>query len=157
VLVSRTIELASVSAENERNILKAADEQLELAKQDLSESDVIENKAIDSVRATLAKEIAKLDKQIEKDKKAEEEAKIAPQVSYRLRGDRLELRSGKKAPFRNQDVKDFLDDNGFDWNPDAKAETKSGMDEKQAKAFLKELKDRFGIDLLEREGQHALI
>jgi antirestriction protein ArdC/DNA polymerase III epsilon subunit-like protein len=129
---------------------------LDLAKQDLSESDVIENKAIDSVRATLAKEIAKLDKQIEKDKKAEEEAKIAPQVSYKLRGDRLELRSGKKAPFRMQEVKDFLDDNGFDWNPDAKAETKSGMDEKQAKAFLKELKDRFGIDLLEREGQARL-
>jgi antirestriction protein ArdC/DNA polymerase III epsilon subunit-like protein len=144
------------SAENERNILKAADEQLDLAKQDLSEKDVIENKAIDSVRETLAKEIAKLDKQVEKDKKAEEEAKIAPQVSYKLRGDRLELRSGKKAPFRIQEVKDFLDDNGFDWNPDAKAETKSGMDEKQAKAFLKELKDRFGIDLLEREGQARL-
>lgn len=144
------------SAENERNILKAADEQLDLAKQDLSESDVIENKAIDSVRATLAKEIAKLDKQIEKDKKKAEDDAIAPQVSYKLRGDRLELRSGKKAPFRTQEVKDFLDDNGFDWNPDAKAETKSGMDEKQAKAFLKELKDRFGIDLLEREGQARL-
>ena len=144
------------SAENERNILKAADEQLDLAKQDLSESDVIENKAIDSVRATLAKEIAKLDKQIEKDKKKAEEDAIAPQVSYRLRGDRLELRSGKKAPFRIQEVKDFLDDNGFDWNPDAKAETKSGMNEQQAKAFLKELKDRFGIDLLEREGQARL-
>ena len=141
------------SAENERNILKAADEQLDLAKQDLSDSDVLENKAIDSVRATLAKEIAKLDKQVEKDKKAEEEAKIAPQVQYLLRGDRLELRAGKKAPFRNQDVKDFLDDNGFDWNDSAKAETKSGMDEASAKKFLRELRDKFGIDILPREGQ----
>jgi antirestriction protein ArdC/superfamily I DNA/RNA helicase/DNA polymerase III epsilon subunit-like protein len=141
------------SAENERNILKAADEQLDLAQKDLSESDVIENKAIDSVRATLAKEIAKLDKQIEKDKKKAEDDAIAPQVSYRLRGDRLELRSGKKAPFRMQEVKDFLDDNGFDWNPDAKAETKSGMDEASAKKFLRDLRDKFGIDLLPREGQ----
>lgn len=141
------------SAKNERNILKAADEQLALAKDDLEVKDVIENKAIDSVRETIAKEIAKLDKQTEKDTKAEEEAKIAPQVSYRLRGDRLELRSGKKAPFRRQDVKDFLDDNGFDWNPDAKAETKSGMDEAKAKDFLRQLKDKFGIDLFPREGQ----
>jgi antirestriction protein ArdC/DNA polymerase III epsilon subunit-like protein len=141
------------SAENERNILKAADEQLLLAKDDLSDSDVIENKAIDSVRSSIAKEIAKLDKQVEKDKKAEEEAKIAPQVKYFLRGDRLELRAGKKAPFRNQDVKDFLDDNGFEWNDTAKAETKSGMDEASAKKFLRELRDKFGIDILPREGQ----
>ena len=141
------------SNENVRNILKAADEQLGLAKDDLDDTDVFENKAIDSVRATLAKEIAKLDKQIEKDKKKAEEDAIAPQVSYKLRGDRLELRSGKKAPFRRQDVKDFLDDNGFDWNPDAKAETKSGMDEASAKKFLRELRDKFGIDLLPREGQ----
>lgn len=141
------------SNENIKSILKAADEQLELAKLDISESDVFENKAIDSIRATLAKEIAKLDKQIEKDAKQAEEDSIAPQVSYRLRGDRLELRSGKKAPFRDPAVKDFLDDNGFDWNPDAKAETKSGMDEARAREFLRQLRDRFGIDLFPREGQ----
>jgi antirestriction protein ArdC/DNA polymerase III epsilon subunit-like protein len=141
------------SNENVRNILKAADDQLGLAKEDLDETDVIENKAIDSVRATLAKEIAKLDKQIEKDNKKAEEDAIAPQVSYKLTGDRLDLRSGKKAPFRVQEVKDFLDDNGFDWNPDAKAETKSGMDEASAKKFLRDLRDKFGIDLLPREGQ----
>lgn len=141
------------SNENLRNILKAADDQLGLAKEDLDETDVIENKAIDSVRATLAKEIAKLDKQIEKDNKKAEEDAIAPQVSYKLTGDRLDLRSGKKAPFRMQEVKDFLDDNGFDWNPDAKAETKSGMDEASAKKFLRDLRDKFGIDLLPREGQ----
>jgi antirestriction protein ArdC/DNA polymerase III epsilon subunit-like protein len=142
-----------VSAQNERNILKAADEALEGARAELSESDVLENKAIDSVRATLAKEIAKLDKKIEKDKKQAEKDALSPQASYLLRGDRLELRAKRKAPFNKQEVKDFLDDNGFDWNDPVKAETKSGMDEAKTKDFLRQLRDRFGIEMLPREGQ----
>jgi antirestriction protein ArdC/DNA polymerase III epsilon subunit-like protein len=139
--------------QNLRNILNSADEQFKAAQEELDETDVFENKAIDSIRATLAKEIAKLDKQIEKDKKVEEEAKIAPQIKYLLNGDRLELRSGKKVPLKDQRIKDFLDENGFEWNDAVKAETKSGMDEAKARDFLRKLRDNFGLDLIPREGQ----
>jgi len=92
------------------------------------------------------------------------EEPVKKQVTYKRAGKRTLLRAGKGAPFRDKEVADFLAENGFEWSDtverdgkviNVKAQTKL-QDDEEFKAFARELRDRFGIDLQPRAGEEAI-
>ena len=85
-------------------------------------------------------------------------------VTYKRAGKRTLLRGGKGAPFRDKDLADFLEENGFSWSDtverdgktiNVKAQT-ALQDDEEFKAFARELRDRFNIDLQPRVGQDPI-
>ena len=79
-------------------------------------------------------------------------------ITYKRAGRRTLLRGGKGAPFRDKDLVDFLAENGFEWSDtverdgktiNVKAQT-AMQDDEEFKAFARELRDRFNIDLQPR-------
>jgi antirestriction protein ArdC/superfamily I DNA/RNA helicase/DNA polymerase III epsilon subunit-like protein len=95
--------------------------------------------------------------EVEPDTK-EEEVKPKKAVTYKRSGNRTLLRSGAGGAFKDKEIADFLDENGFEWTGtierDGKtlpvnSESASQTDE-EFKAFARELRDRFGIDLQPR-------
>jgi antirestriction protein ArdC/DNA polymerase III epsilon subunit-like protein/superfamily II DNA/RNA helicase len=88
----------------------------------------------------------------------EEKPKPKKSVTYKRSGNRTLLRSGAGGAFKDKEIADFLDENGFEWTGtierDGKtlpvnSESASQTDE-EFKAFARELRDRFGIDLQPR-------
>jgi antirestriction protein ArdC/DNA polymerase III epsilon subunit-like protein len=95
--------------------------------------------------------------EVEPDTK-EEEVKPKKAVTYKRSGNRTLLRAGAGGAFKDKEIADFLDENGFEWTGtierDGKtlpvnSESASQTDE-EFKAFARELRDRFGIDLQPR-------
>jgi|688.fasta_scaffold08095_4 antirestriction protein ArdC/DNA polymerase III epsilon subunit-like protein len=85
-------------------------------------------------------------------------------ITYKRSGKRTLLRGGKGAPFRDKDIADFLAENGFTWSDtverdgrtiNVKAQT-ALQEDKEFKAFARELRDRFNIDLQPRSGQDPI-
>jgi antirestriction protein ArdC/DNA polymerase III epsilon subunit-like protein len=79
-------------------------------------------------------------------------------ITYKRAGKRTLLRAGKGSPFRDKDIADFLSENGFEWSDtverdgktiNVKAQT-AMQDDEEFKAFARELRDRFNIDLQPR-------
>lgn len=113
------------------------------------------------------KKIAKPKKEAkpeEPEAEAKPEEPVKKQVTYKRAGKRTLLRGGKGAPFRDKDVADFLAENGFEWSDtverdgkviNVKAQTKL-QDDEEFKAFARELRDRFGIDLQPRAGEEPI-
>jgi len=88
----------------------------------------------------------------------EEKPKPKKSVTYKRSGNRTLLRAGAGGAFKDKEIADFLDENGFEWTGtierDGKtlpvnSESASQTDE-EFKAFARELRDRFGIDLQPR-------
>ena len=85
-------------------------------------------------------------------------------ITYKRAGKRTLLRGGKGAPFRDKDLADFLAENGFEWSDtverdgktiNVKAQT-AMQDDEEFKAFARELRDRFDIDLQPRAGEEPI-
>ena len=130
-----------------------------------------------------ATEQGKTAEEILEEEEKEEEADVAPAgppgppggggddgqppkkiITYKRAGKRTLLRGGKGAPFRDTDIADFLKENGFSWSDtverdgkviNVKAQT-ALQDDKEFKAFARELRDRFNIDLQPRAGQDPI-
>jgi len=92
--------------------------------------------------------------EVEPDTK-EEEPKPKKAVTYKRSGNRTLLRAGKGGAFKDKEIADFLDENGFEWTGTVErdgqtlpvnSESATQTDE-EFKAFARELRDRFGIDL----------
>jgi len=90
---------------------------------------------------------------------AAEEEKPKKTTNYKRVGNRTLIRAGKGKPFSDKEVKDFLTENGFVFSDTVerdgrtipvKAETAIQTDE-EFKAFMRELRDRFGIELEPRK------
>lgn len=122
-------------------------------------TDKMETNAINSVVKSIDKEIKKLEKEQAKADKEEEEKNRKKVVEYKRAGNRTLLRGKAGAPFKDPDIANFLDENGFEWTPTyetsegekraVNAETAIQTDE-EFKAFARELRDRFDIDLQPR-------
>jgi antirestriction protein ArdC/superfamily I DNA/RNA helicase/DNA polymerase III epsilon subunit-like protein len=79
-------------------------------------------------------------------------------ITYKRSGKRTLLRAGKGGAFKDKKIADFLEENGFSWSDtverdgktlNVKAQTALQEDE-EFKAFARELRDRFNIDLKPR-------
>jgi len=79
-------------------------------------------------------------------------------ITYKRSGKRTLLRAGKGGAFKDKEIADFLAENGFSWSDtverdgktlNVKAQTALQEDE-EFKAFARELRDRFNIDLQPR-------
>ena len=85
----------------------------------------------------------------------EEEEKPKKTVSYKRSGNRTLLRAGKGGAFKDKEIADFLDENGFEWTGSIERDGKTlpvnsesaTQTDEEFKAFARELRDRFGIDL----------
>jgi antirestriction protein ArdC/DNA polymerase III epsilon subunit-like protein len=85
----------------------------------------------------------------------EEEEKPKKTVSYKRSGNRTLLRAGKGGAFKDKEIADFLDENSFEWTGSIERDGKTlpvnsesaTQTDEEFKAFARELRDRFGIDL----------
>ena len=85
----------------------------------------------------------------------EEEVKPKKGVTYKRSGNRTLLRAGKGGAFKDKEIADFLDENGFEWTGTVEKDGKTlpvnsesaTQTDEEFKAFARELRDRFGIDL----------
>ena len=85
----------------------------------------------------------------------EEEVKPKKGVTYKRSGNRTLLRAGKGGAFKDKEIADFLDENGFEWTGTIERDGKTlpvnsesaTQTDEEFKAFARELRDRFGIDL----------
>jgi len=92
--------------------------------------------------------------EVEPDTK-EEEPKPKKTVNYKRSGNRTLLRAGKGGAFKDKEIADFLDENGFEWTGTIERDgetlpvnSESALQtDEEFKAFARELRDRFGIDL----------
>jgi antirestriction protein ArdC/DNA polymerase III epsilon subunit-like protein/superfamily I DNA/RNA helicase len=88
----------------------------------------------------------------------EEKPKPKRGVTYKRVGNRTLLRAGKGGAFNDKEIADFLDKNGFEWTGDIERDGKTLpvnsesalQTDEEFKAFARELRDRFGIDLQPR-------
>ena len=85
----------------------------------------------------------------------EEKPKPKKGANYKRVGNRTLLRAGKGGAFKDKEIADFLDENGFEWTGELekdgktlKVNSESALQtDEEFKAFARELRDRFGIDL----------
>ena len=88
----------------------------------------------------------------------EEEVKPKKAVTYKRSGNRTLLRAGAGGAFKDKEIADFLDENGFEWTGTVERDGKTLpvnsesalQTDEEFKAFARELRDRFGIDLQPR-------
>ncbi len=135
--------------------LKDSKEILEDALNDLK-TDKKETAAINSVVKSIDKEIKKLEKEQAAADKEEAEKSFKKIVKYKRVGNRTLLRDGKGVPIRsNKELADFLEENGFEFSKTVERDGVTRQvnahtaiqDDEEFKAFARELRDRFDLDL----------
>ena len=110
------------------------------------------NKKAGKAKAKLKPPVSE-EAEAETDKKEEETPKKT--ISYKRSGNRTLLRAGKGGAFKDKEIADFLDENGFEWTGSVERDGKTlpvnsesaSQTDEEFKAFARELRDRFGIDL----------